>query len=87
MHPEAGQWYRPDQTASDGYGGYTTLIVCYAFMAFVLLYMPCMIVGVAMRQEFGTWKWAGVGFLYQTVLAWIVALIIYQGGTLLGMGG
>ncbi len=58
-----------------------------AFMAFVLLYMPCMIVLAAMRQEFGTWKWVGVGFLYQTLLAWTVAMIIYQGGTLLGWGG
>jgi len=66
--------------------GFTPLS-SYAFMAFVLLYMPCVIVGVAMRQEFGTWKWAGVGFLYQTVLAWVVALTIFQGGTLLGLGG
>ena len=66
--------------------GFTPLS-SYAFMAFVLLYMPCVIVGVAMRQEFGSWKWAGVGFLYQTVLAWTVALIIYQGGCFLGLGG
>lgn len=66
--------------------GFTPLS-SYAFMAFVLLYMPCMIVGAAMRQEFGTWKWVGVGFVYQTILAWTVALIIYQGGTLLGLGG
>ena len=66
--------------------GFTPLS-SYAFMAFVLLYMPCMIVGVAMRQEFGTWKWMAVGFVYQTVLAWTVALIIYQGGTFLGLGG
>ncbi|ABK98423.1 ferrous iron transport protein B [Pelobacter propionicus] len=64
-----------------------TPLSSYAFMAFVLLYMPCVIVGIAMRQEFGTWKWAGVGFLYQTVLAWVVAVIIYQGGRLLGLGG
>jgi ferrous iron transport protein B len=56
-------------------------------MAFVLLYMPCMIVLAAMRQEFGTWTWVGVGFLYQTVLAWLVAFIIYQVGTLMGLGG
>jgi ferrous iron transport protein B len=64
-----------------------TPLSSYSFMAFVLLYMPCVIVGVAMRQEFGTWKWAGVGFLYQSVLAWLVAVIIYQGGRFLGLGG
>ncbi len=66
--------------------GFTPLS-SYAFMAFVLLYMPCMIVLAAMRQEFGTWKWVGVGFVYQTILAWTVAMLIYQGGTLLGLGG
>lgn len=66
--------------------GFTPL-TSFAFMAFVLLYMPCMIVLAAMRQEFGTWKWVGVGFVYQTILAWTVAMIIYQGGTLLGLGG
>jgi ferrous iron transport protein B len=66
--------------------GFTPLSA-YAFMAFVLLYMPCMVVGAAMRQEFGTWKWVAVAFIYQTALAWSVALIIYQGGRLLGLGG
>lgn len=58
-----------------------------AFLVFVLLYMPCVIVAVAMRQEFGGWKWFGVGFLYQTGLAWGGALLVYQGGRLLGLGG
>ncbi|BCG48809.1 Ferrous iron transporter FeoB [Citrifermentans bremense] len=68
------------------HGAFTPLS-SYAFMAFVLLYMPCMIAIVAMRQEFGTWKWAAVGLVYQTALAWTAALIIYQGGSFLGIGG
>lgn len=62
-----------------------TPLSAYAFMAFVLLYLPCFIVLVAMRHEFGTWKWAGVTVAYQMVLAWVVAFIIYQGGSLLGL--
>ncbi|MBJ6723893.1 ferrous iron transport protein B [Geomonas sp. Red875] len=64
-----------------------TPLTAYAFMAFVLLYMPCMVVAFAMRQEFNGWKWFGVAFAYQTVLAWGMACLIYQGGTLLGLGG
>ncbi|MEW6721512.1 MAG: ferrous iron transport protein B [Thermodesulfobacteriota bacterium] len=59
----------------------------YAFMAFVLLYMPCVITAAAFKHEFGTWKWFGVAFAYQTALAWTVALAIYQGGRLFGLGG
>ncbi|OVE80843.1 ferrous iron transport protein B, partial [bacterium K02(2017)] len=55
-----------------------------AFMAFVLLYMPCLVTGVAMKQEFGTWKWLWVATAYGMVLAWTVSFIIYQGGRSLG---
>ena len=58
----------------------------YAFMVFVLLYMPCIVTAAAFKQEFGTWKWFGVAVAYEMVLAWGVAFIIYQGGTLLGIG-
>jgi len=67
--------------------GQFTPLTSFAFMAFVLLYMPCVVVGAAMRAEFGTWKWVGVAFVYSTILAWTVALIIYQGGRFLGLGG
>jgi ferrous iron transport protein B len=63
-----------------------TPLSAYAFMIFVLLYMPCMVVAVAMRQEFGSWKWFGMAVLYQTCLAWGGAFIVYQGGRLLGWG-
>jgi ferrous iron transport protein B len=64
-----------------------TPLSAYAFIVFVLLYMPCMIVAIAMRQEFGTWKWFGIAFTYQMALAWSVTFLIYQGGKLLGIGG
>lgn len=66
--------------------GQFTPLSAYAFITFVLLYMPCVVVAIAMRQEFGTWKWFGIAFAYQMALAWVVAFIIYQGGTLLGIG-
>jgi ferrous iron transport protein B len=64
-----------------------TPLSAYAFITFVLLYMPCVVVAIAMRQEFGTWKWFGIAFAYQMALAWLVAFVVYQGGTLLGIGG
>lgn len=64
-----------------------TPLSAYAFMAFVLLYMPCIVAAAAFKHEFGTWKWFGVAFAYQSVLAWTVALVIYQGGRLFGLGG
>ncbi|MBI5674874.1 MAG: ferrous iron transport protein B [Nitrospirae bacterium] len=66
--------------------GQFTPLSAYAFIVFVLLYMPCVVVAIAMKQEFGTWKWFGIAFAYQMVLAWVVAFVIYQGGKLLGLG-
>jgi ferrous iron transport protein B len=66
--------------------GVFTPLSAYAFIAFVLLYWPCVVVAIATRQEFGTWKIYGQAVLMHTVLAWVVAFVIYQGGKLLGIG-
>ncbi|MDI7261019.1 MAG: ferrous iron transport protein B [Thermodesulfobacteriota bacterium] len=65
--------------------GVFTPLSAYAFIAFVLLYWPCVVVGIATRQEFGTWKIFGQAVLIHTTLAWIVAFVIYQGGRVLGL--
>jgi ferrous iron transport protein B len=64
-----------------------TPLGAYAFIVFVLLYMPCVVAAVAMVQEFGTWKWYGIAFGYQMALAWGMSCLVYQGGKLLGLGG
>ena len=62
-----------------------TPLQSYAFLIFVLLYMPCVVVMIAMRTEFGTWKWPALAFIYQTTLAWLAAFVVYQGGIMLGL--
>lgn len=64
--------------------GAFTPLSAYSFMAFVLIYMPCMITAVAYRQEFGSWKWFFVATGYGLVLGWLVSFTIYQGGSLMG---
>ncbi len=54
----------------------------YAFMVFILLYTPCMVVLIAMRNEFGSWRWPAVSIGYQFVLAWLTAFVVYQAGGL-----
>jgi len=57
-----------------------------SFMVFVLLYMPCIITGVAYKQEFGSWKWYGVAVLNGFVVAWLFALAVFNIGSFLGYG-
>ena len=56
-----------------------TPLAAYAFIVFVLLYVPCVPAMVAMAQELGSWKWLVISFVYQTGLAWGTAALIYQG--------
>ncbi|RME97276.1 MAG: ferrous iron transport protein B [Chloroflexi bacterium] len=62
-------------------GGFGAL-AAFAFMVFVLLYTPCMVTVAAMRQELGT-KWMWLSVTGQFAIAWLAALIVFQGGRLL----
>ncbi len=64
---------------------YFTPLRAYAFMAFTLLYMPCIAGFGAIKREMNSWKWTWFAVGYQTVVAWVVAFIIYQFGRLLGL--
>ncbi len=59
-----------------------TVISAYAFMAFNLLCAPCFAAIGAIKREMGGWRWTLIAVGYQTVLAYAVALIIYQLGGL-----
>jgi len=59
-----------------------TPLSSFSFLAFTLLYMPCIAAFAATKRELGSLKNAILTASYQTVTAYIVALIIYQVGSL-----
>lgn len=61
-----------------------TPLSAYAFLVFVLLYVPCFAALGTIKQETNSWKWPIFMVGVTTVTAYIVSFIIYQGGTLLG---
>lgn len=62
--------------------GWTPLIA-FAFMVFCLLYVPCVAALGAIRGETNsTWKWPLFTLAYTTAIAWIVATLIFQIGSL-----
>ena len=67
------------------HGSFTPLSA-YAFMVFVLLYVPCIAVIATIKKETNSWKWPAFTTVYLTVVAWIISFIVYQGGILLGLG-
>jgi len=64
--------------------GIFTPLSAYAFMVFVLLYVPCFAAIATVKQETNSWKWPLLMVAITTLTAYIVSFIIYQGGLLLG---
>ena len=59
-----------------------TALSAYSFMIFVLLYTPCVSVIGVMKKEFGT-KFTLISFVFQIVLAWVCAFLIYNIGLMI----
>lgn len=59
-------------------------LVALSFIAFVLIYFPCIAVFAAIKKESGRWKWPLFTSLYTTLLAWVISFLIFQIGSLLG---
>lgn len=49
-----------------------------SLMVFVLLYFPCMATVVAIVKETGSWKYGAFSIIYNTLVAWVIAFIVYQ---------
>lgn len=56
----------------------------FTFIVFILLYVPCLATVGTIKKETGSTKWTYFAVVYALILAYIIALIIYQGGKLLG---
>lgn len=54
----------------------------FAFLTFVLLYMPCIAAFAATKRELGSLKYAVLTATYQTVTAYVVGVAVYQLGSL-----
>lgn len=61
-----------------------TPLSAYAYMVFVLLYIPCLATLAAIRRETNSWKWPTFAAVYTFVVAYVVSFVIYQGGLILG---
>ena len=49
-----------------------------AMMIFVMLYFPCVATIAAIAQEAGGWRWAAFSVVYNTLIAWLVAWVVYN---------
>ena len=61
--------------------GFTPLSAL-SFMVFCLLYIPCVAAFATLKKEFGSWKWAIGQAVFSTAVAYLVALLVFQIGSL-----
>lgn len=59
-----------------------TPLSAFAFLTFVLLYMPCIAAFAATRRELGSLKYAVLTAAYQTATAFVAGMAVYQIGSL-----
>ncbi|HEX3020399.1 MAG TPA: ferrous iron transport protein B [Chitinispirillaceae bacterium] len=62
-----------------------TPLSAFAFMLFVLLYIPCVVALITAVKELKNWKWSVFSVSYQLLLAWAAATIVYQIGKITGL--
>ncbi len=62
--------------------GLYTPLSAYSFMVFILLASPCFAAISVMKKELNSWKETGFAVLYQTGTAYLMAMAVYQIGSL-----
>ena len=64
-------------------GTFATPAAAYAFLVFILLYIPCVAAVSTMVREMNSVKWTLRSIAWQLASAWIVAFLVYLVGSLL----
>ncbi|MDD3219446.1 MAG: ferrous iron transport protein B [Lachnospiraceae bacterium] len=87
-----GQLYGFAEVAEDGtevwgsLAGSMTAVAAYSFLVFNLLCAPCFAAMGAIKREMNSAKWFWFAIGYQTGLAYLVSMCVYQIGTLITTG-
>jgi len=61
-------------------------LVAFCIMLFALIGIPCMATVAVIRRESNSWKWAVLQFTSFTLLAYVLTVVVYQAGHLMGLG-
>jgi ferrous iron transport protein B len=61
-------------------------LVGFCIMLFMLISAPCMATIAVTKRESNSWKWALFQLGGLTVMAYVLTLLVFQAGTLLGIG-
>ena len=78
INSQAGMATLSQALALQGFGA----VNAYALMIFCLLYSPCMAAVATIRRETGSRRWTFGMVCFQIGIAWLMAVLVYQLGSL-----
>ena len=61
-----------------------TPLVALSLIIFTIFYAPCFVTVVCIVKEAGSWKWGAFSIIFNTLLAFILATLIFQIGSAMG---
>jgi ferrous iron transport protein B len=76
IDPEASETLSEHLASDPNWGP----VKAFALMVFVMIYAPCFVTVAVIRRESGAWRWALFATAYTTVLALVVATVVYRVG-------
>ena len=80
----AGEYLEEGATLVNAVKMHFTSLSALSFMVMTLFYTPCAAVLGIVKKETNSYKWPLFLALYTFVIAWIVAVLVFQIGSLLG---
>ncbi|MBW1805828.1 MAG: ferrous iron transport protein B [Deltaproteobacteria bacterium] len=57
----------------------------FTLILFTMLYVPCFVTVISIKRE-SSWKWACFSIAFNLIVAYLVSLVVYQAGSMLGIG-
>ena len=60
-------------------------LLAFTLVIFTMLYVPCFATVISIKKE-SSWKWAGFSLGFNLIVAYVMALSVYQAGKALGVG-
>jgi ferrous iron transport protein B len=51
---------------------------------FTIFYAPCFVAVVCISREAGSWKWGVFSMVFNTLIAFLLSVLVFQTGSALG---
>jgi ferrous iron transport protein B len=61
-------------------------LAAFTVIVFIMLYTPCLATVTCIIKESGSWKWGVFSMVFNSTVAYLISVGVYQGGRWLGVG-